>query len=336
MDEKLSQLPAQFLERVRKIVPQKYLSQVEESFLTKRPCTFRANTLKITADELSLNLVREGFELERVEWYADAFILKNRSQKELTETKWYMDGFLYLQSLSSMIPALLLNPQKDEMILDLTAAPGSKTTQIAAMMQNTGKIIANDRSFVRLEKLKANLKMQGVTNVEIKQMPGQILWQAYPEQFDRVLVDVPCSLEGRFTVLDPKSYRDWSLKKVKILTQTQKFLLRSAVSACKVGGTIVYSTCTLGPEENEAMMDWILKKESGVLEIISPNKTFPYSSGGLIEWMHNTYLPQIANSLRMYPSDTSEGFYVAVLRKKQSTIPTHFTPIAFDPRKHRR
>jgi NOL1/NOP2/sun family putative RNA methylase len=324
MQLKLSLLPPQFLDRVRRIVPTEYIHQVESAFMTKRLPTFRANALKISGKELYNKLSQDGFQLDRVKWYEDAFILKNRTQKELMETNEYKNGALYIQSLSSMIPALLINPEENDTILDLTAAPGSKTTQLAAQMNNNGKIVANDRSFIRIEKLKANLKNQGVTNVEITQLPGQIIWQEYPEYFDKTLVDVPCSLEGRFSVLDLKSFRDWSTKKVKLLTQTQKFLLRSAVSATKVGGIIVYSTCTLAPEENEAIINWILLKEKDALEVVKPTLFFPSSTFPIREWLGDVYRAEVEQSLRILPSSLYEGFFVAILKKTKSTVSSAF------------
>src|SRR6185503_4177192 len=129
------------------------------------------------------------------------------------------------------------------------------------LMENRGQIIANDMSRVRLYKLAANLKTLGVTNVTTMHMRAQDLWRKFPNVFDKVLADVPCSLEGRFLTTNPKTYKNWSVKKIKILSDHQKHILRSAVSAAKPGATIVYSTCTLAPEENEEVVDWILKKD---------------------------------------------------------------------------
>ncbi len=237
-------------------------------------------------------------------------------QRTLMETELYKNGYLYVQSLSSMIPPLVLNPKPDEKVLDLTAAPGSKTTQIAALMHNTGEILANDKSHVRIYKLKANLELQGVTNTQVTQLPGEILWKKLPEFFDKTLVDVPCSMEGRFYTEDEKSYRDWSTNKVKLLQETQKFLLRSGIGCTKVGGTIVYSTCTLSVEENEEVINWILQKEKGnvVLEQIEINGLPTEKS--IITWRDKKpFDPSIAKTMRILPSELMEGFFVAKLRK---------------------
>ncbi|MEO6509049.1 MAG: RsmB/NOP family class I SAM-dependent RNA methyltransferase, partial [Patescibacteria group bacterium] len=196
----------------------------------------------------------------------------------------------------------------------------SKTTQIAAMMSNKGKIIANDPSRERLFKLKQNIETQHLQNTEIISQDGQSLWRLYPEYFDKVLLDAPCSMEGTFSYLVPKSFSYWSAKKIKVLSKQQKWLLRSAVSCTKPGGTIVYSTCTLSPEENEEVISWILEKEKDTvqLEEISINHIGTYPP--FTSYKNNRFDPEVHNTLRILPSNKMEGFYVAKLRKIRSNI----------------
>src|SRR6266498_2807448 len=239
MDTLCNNLPEKVLQRLEELFSKKELEKVLQSMQIKRLASFRANSLKTTSDVLEQNLKKQNFAIERVSWYKDAFILKNKSIRELTETETYKQGHLYIQNLSSMIPALVLNPQQNDYILDIAAAPGSKTTQLAALMQNSGDIVANDISPKRLYRLKDNLSQTGTTNTRILSLRGESFWKRYPELFDKTLVDVPCSMEGRITCADPKTYQDWSTKKIKQLAKLQKYLLRSAISATKVGGTIV-------------------------------------------------------------------------------------------------
>ncbi|HET9946982.1 MAG TPA: RsmB/NOP family class I SAM-dependent RNA methyltransferase [Patescibacteria group bacterium] len=308
-------LPEKFVQKLTLLTGEKKSQQILESFCNHKPPTFRANTLKITADELEKNLKDEGFHIQRVEWYPNAFILLDQPQKLLTATKWYLEGYLYVQSLSSMIPPLVLDPQKDDLVLDLTAAPGSKTTQIAAMMENSGTIIANDKSRIRLFKLVANLKLQGVTNTQVLQIPGQFLWKKFPQYFDKILVDAPCSMEGRFVCDSPKSYTDWSPRKVEFLEEQQKFLMRSAVSATRKGGIIVYSTCTLSPEENEAVVDWILKKDAGKIQLIDITSPTLPSEQGITSWKNKIFDESLKKTIRIFPTDTMEGFFIAKFQK---------------------
>lgn len=313
-------LPQTFLERIEYIISPEKLEAVLLSFSQKKPTTFRANTIKISPEKLKEELAKQDFLIEEVPWIKNAFLLRNKSQKILAQTDLYKNGYIYLQNLSSMLPPVILDPKPDEKILDITAAPGSKTTQIAALMQNSGEILANDKSRVRLYKLEANLKIQGVTNTQVSCVPGQAIWKKYPEYFDKALVDVPCSLEGTFDCDNPKSYESWSLQKVKSLIQTQRYLLRSAVSATKPGGVIVYSTCTLAPEENEGIIDWILRTEKGALNVEKINLRIGNSMPAVLDWNNKTYDPQIKNTLRVLPSETMEGFFVAKLVKTRSTI----------------
>ena len=312
-------LPQVFLDRLSQIIPPDQLTAVRESFI-RRPTTFRINTLKSNRETLLAKLYGLGFAVEPIDWYVDAFVLRNKSKQELIDTPAYQNGEMYVQGLSSMIPPLVLDPKPGEKICDVAAAPGSKTTQMAALMNNTGEIVANDRSKIRLFKLVANLKLQGVTNVRTSLAEGEALWKRFPEYFDKTLVDVPCSLEGRFDVKNPKSYRDWSLRKVKILSAHQRHLLRSAVSATRVGGVIIYSTCTLSPEENEQVIDWLIDKEPGVIEIEPIVFPVPGLQAGLNGWERNDFTPGIERTMRVIPSEVMEGFYIAKLRKVRSNV----------------
>lgn len=288
-------LPKLFVERLRYIIPASHYQEVLLSFSIKRPTTLRANTLKIKGYKLRKRLADQRILIHPVVGNKDAFTLSNISLRDLEKTEEYQEGLLYVQSLSSMIPVRILDPKPGEKILDIAAAPGSKTTQIGSLMENKGIVVANDTSLVRILKLKANLERQGVTNVTITQKAGQRIWMDYPEYFDRVLADVPCSMEGRFSIYDRDSFKRWSLRNIKKLSHEQKYILRSAVSSTKVGGTIVYSTCTLAPEENEEVIEWILEKEKG--------KVLKEKSQSIL------------------PNKQMEGFYIVKLRKIASTIP---------------
>jgi 16S rRNA (cytosine1407-C5)-methyltransferase len=305
-------LPEDFLSRLKVIYGDNF-QDILNTFEVKKPTTFRVNTLKSTEEEVVTQLKSLGFELEKTD-INNAFILKNKTQRELTETEIYKQGFIYIQGLSSMIPPIILDPQENELILDMCAAPGSKTTQISALMKNTGQIIANDMSKVRLYKLAANIQTLGVTNIKTIHMRAQDLWKKFPNTFDKVLVDVPCSLEGRFSTNYPKSYSQWSIKKVKILSEHQKHILRSAISCAKPGGIIIYSTCTISPEENEEVIDWILKKEKDIrLESVEISGV---KKGDTIrKWEGKEYSQDVSKTLRLTPTDNMEAFFVAKLKK---------------------
>jgi 16S rRNA (cytosine1407-C5)-methyltransferase len=306
-------LPPVFLDRLQKLIPEDKKETVYNSFLHPRVTGIRVNTINTSTKEVLSTLKKQGFSFTPLTWFPDGFIFAG-DKNLLQETEEYKKGKIYFQSLSSMLVPLVLDPHADETILDMCASPGSKTTEIAALMKNTGKIIANDRSRERLFKLRENLKTLEIYNTDVINLPGEMLWRRFPEVFDRVLVDVPCSMEGRFISEVEKTYKDWSPKKSKLLSQMQKNLLRSAVSCTKPGGIIVYSTCTLSIEENEEVVNWILKKEP-TLTVEKISLDIPEEVPGFVEYGKKVFDPRLIHTRRILPSETMEGFFIAKLRK---------------------
>jgi len=312
-------LPIEFLNKLSLFIPKEKLASVSESFDSPKSLTLRVNTVTSNKTDLLSEFKEKNISLKPIDWYEDAFSTTTLS-KTLTALDSYQNGEFYIQGLSSMIPPLVLDPQENEVVLDIAAAPGSKTTQIACLMQNKGEIVANDISRTRLFKLRANLKQQKITNVHITNLAGERMWRKYPEYFDKVLVDAPCSMEGRFTTTDPDSYKDWSLKKVKELSHRQQYLLRSALTATKVGGVVVYSTCTLSPEENEGVIDWLLEKEGDSIEVEKIEIPHLKLSPGIKKWGKHDYNPEVAKTARIYPDEDLEGFFIAKIRKIKTTL----------------
>ncbi len=309
-------LPSPFLEKLDILIPEKNKASVYSSFTTPRKIGVRFNTLKSNTSSLLVTLEKKGFSFSSLSWYPDGFLLEKGEKHALQETEEYKNGELYFQSVSSMLVGVILSPRIDEKILDLTAAPGSKTAQIAALMHNTGEILANDRSRERLFKTKHNLSLLGVTNTRLVLSPGETLWKKHLNEFDKVLLDAPCSMEGRFISGDVDTYKDWSLKKSKLLSKIQRYLLRSSVNAVKPGGVIVYSTCTLSPEENEEVINWILEKETDIsVESISLPDVAHLQ--GVTEWKKKTLHPSLSQTVRILPSEVYEGFFIAKLKKKE-------------------
>ncbi|PWU24064.1 hypothetical protein C5B42_00910 [Candidatus Cerribacteria bacterium 'Amazon FNV 2010 28 9'] len=324
--------PQAFIDRLEQMVGTKKATTVLQALCTPRPISLRANTLRISSQELYRQLTDLGISLEPVPWYEHAFIA-NVDKKTLTTTDAFKTGSFYIQNLSSMIPPLVLTPEPGESVLDVAAAPGSKTSQMAMMMRNEGKIIANELSRARMFKLQKNLQEQSVTNVTLFNKPGELLWRQFLNVFDKVLVDVPCSMEGRFSCDDPSTYEDWSLKENKFLSTRQKGLLRSGIRCARVGATIVYSTCTLSPEENEEVVDWVLEKERETVELVPISIPHLSVEPGLTHFGKKNYAPQIVNCARIWPSISPllteegvgggvapmEGFFVAAFRKMKES-----------------
>lgn len=275
-----------------------------------RNTTLRVNTIKYNIQDLMTQLKINNIKFERVSWYNDGLVLKNRAEKDIQKLDIYNEGNIYIQSLSSMIPPLVLAPKSGDKVLDLTAAPGSKTTQLAALMKNTGEIIANELDTIRFERLKYNIEKQEATIVKSINSRGEKLGEKYPEYFDKVLLDVPCSGEGRFIINEPKTYRDWSMKKVNSLVKLQKKLLTSAYKALKKNGVMVYSTCTINKFENELILDWGIKNLG--LKIVDINLAIKDSIHGDNERLDKS----IDKSMKILPSKSMEGFFIAKLKKE--------------------
>ena len=315
MRSEVQKLPELFLERLRKIIPSQKWDAIANTFAEPAPTTFRANSLKVSPEVLREKLEHQGFRLEKVSWYPEAFVLRSGRLRELQETEAYQKGEIYVQSLSSMIPPLALDPKPGERILDLTAAPGSKTTQMACLMKGEGRIVANDNNRIRFFKLKANVELQGAANVELSLRHGESFGREESESFDRVLLDAPCSAEGRFNVHEPASYKYWKSAKIKEMSRKQKGLILSAIRALKPGGTLVYSTCTFAPEENEGVLDWALGKFEGTLQIKKISLPFPNLMSGLIQWEGKSLNPSLRAAVRILPTPLMEGFFTALFQK---------------------
>jgi NOL1/NOP2/sun family putative RNA methylase len=274
----------------------------------ERRTTLRVNTLKYTIRELMEYLNREGIKYERVSWYSDALVLRNANEKDIESLDIYDEGYVYLQSLSSMVPPLVLDPKPGERVLDVTAAPGSKTTQMAAMMDNKGSILANELDPIRTERLKFNVEKQGANIVEVIQGRGEKLHENYEGQFDKVLLDAPCSGEGRFLINDKRTYSSWSLREVQHLSSLQKRLMESAVKCMKSGGVMVYSTCTLNESENEEVLYWA--ENSLGMKIIDAGISLPSAQSAAPRPNSS-----VSKGIRIIPSRDMEGFFVSKLAK---------------------
>lgn len=308
--EMRNRLPKEFMDFLyEKYTPIK-VDQILLGMTEERYTTLRVNTLKYNIQDLMRYFKENNIKFERVPWYNDALVIKNTDERKLQKLEIYEKGYIYIQSLSSMVPPIVLNPKSGEKVLDLTAAPGSKTTELAALMKNEGYILANELDKIRCERLKYNVEKQGAQIIEIVNGRGEKIGNKYPEYFDKVLLDTPCSGEGRFVVGSLATYRDWSPRTVRELTKLQKKLFESAYNALKPNGIMVYSTCTINEDENELILDWALKNFNVKLvdidiEIKDAQKAFDNDKDKLI-----------AKAIRILPSKDTEGFFVAKLVKK--------------------
>jgi 16S rRNA C967 or C1407 C5-methylase (RsmB/RsmF family) len=323
-------LPAPFVERLRSDFPQAdgITDRLLAATALDLPRGLRLNPLRGELDQTIRELDELGIESTPVGWAPWARVIPRTSSRAITETEAWREGRVVLQSLTSMLAVMGLAPRPGERILDLCAAPGGKTALIAAMVENDAQIIANDRSRTRCMRMRAMIRMLGA-EAAIRTSPGERIPFRDHGTFDRVLVDAPCSGEGRFRSDDPGSHEKWSVKGVRRLASVQKSLLHAAIQAVRPGGVIVYSTCTLGREENEAILDRALTRYGEGPTGMSLDPLPPELPDGLalldppLDPSNSSAAPsEIA--LRRYGSNprgapeqaAMEGFFVARLRRR--------------------
>jgi len=279
----------------------------------KRPLlqSFRVNTLKAKRDEILLLL--KDLKIKSLPFYNNGFLLqeKTRFGNHITHNL----GMIYIQEIASMIPVVVLDPKPDEVVLDLCAAPGSKTTQIAQSMENSGLLVANEINRKRAQGLIHNIKRCGLLNEAVIILRGQRIDKILPDYFDRILIDAPCSAEGTIRKSKAVLYH-WGLKNIQRMAKIQKGLIVSGFRALQPGGTMVYSTCTLAPEENEGVVAYLLDRfpEAEIMPITIPNfKIRP----GIIKWQGETFDKRLKSCARILPQDNDTApFFIARIIKR--------------------
>jgi len=300
-----------FIERYRNILGEE-LETFLEFCLKPLRRSIRINTLKISKEEF-LERAR-GWDLKRIPWIEFGFWVI-RPEYEIGNTLEHQLGYFYVQEAASMVPPIVLDPKKGEFVLDLCASPGSKTTQMAQMMENKGIIVANDLTIERMKPLISNLQRCGVLNTVVTREDGRIFSRKVKQKFDKVLVDAPCSATGAIR-RNMEIVRMWNPNMIRGLSKLQKALIVSGFDCLKSGGTLVYSTCTLEPEENEEVVDHLLKvRDNAELEKIKVDNL--KSRKGLTEWNGKKFENTLKRTIRIYPQDNdTEGFFVAKVVKE--------------------
>ncbi len=272
----------------------------------------RINTLKKDMDTIKSRL-SEKWTLKEVPWCKEGFWIKYRDGErfDVGNLAEHQLGYIYVQDPASMLPAIVLNPQPGDLVLDTCAAPGSKTSQLAQYMNNEGLLVANDADGKRLSALGINLQRCGVSNAVITRMKAQQIKQ---KNFDKILVDAPCSGTGTIR-RNYKIMNMYSYGLVKRLAKEQYSLLKNAFELVKEGGVVVYSTCTLEPEENEGIVSKLLEEYSDAdLEDIELDIK---RQKPILGFQEKTYDSRVERCLRIHPQDNdTEGFFVAKIRKK--------------------
>ncbi len=272
-----------------------------------RRTTLRVNTLKITKNDLLQRLRAKGFELMGFPGMPDALICTSEDTP-VSKTIEHFLGLFYIQSAASMLPPTVLNPNPGEFILDISSAPGSKTTQIAQLLNNRGAIIANDWDGQRIKILAHNIDRMGIHNSAMVNMGGERIGNLLPETFDKILVDAPCSSLG---VLYKAAKAVDNLKYLGRFAYIQEQLLMSAIKALRVGGEIIYSTCTISLEENEYVLNAILSKYPVRLDKVNLPPSIMTADALSLPGQADLSLAR-----RVLPSELNpEGFFIARIVK---------------------
>ena len=307
-----------FVERIENLIGENDAKEFFEICYTPTPNSIRCNTLKIKPEELKKRLEEYNWKIKQpFKEFPEIMIIESAIKPgEIGNSKEHLLGYFYVQEISSMLPMLTLQPSPEELILDLCASPGSKTTQAAAMMQNTGTIIANEISMGRLGILNSNLERCGVANAIVTRKEGSALCKTFLKKsqvrFDKILVDAPCSGEGTLRK-SPKTFQIWNENMIKKIAGVQRKLSEDAIRILKPNGIMIYSTCTLAPEEDEMIVENLLQKFDIEIEGINlPLKTRP----GITEWGGKKLNPELKKCLRLYPQDNNtDGFFVTKIKK---------------------
>lgn len=308
-------LPAPFRQRLERIVPAQHLARVQESFCQARLPSFRINTLKATVDEVLQELQTSDIICHRFSWLNEACWVALEDRSRLTHHHLAESGAIYLHNISSMFASAATDALPDQTVLDLAAAPGGKTLHIAAMMNGTGTLSAVEPIRNRFFKLKENLKRAGADFVKCYMLDGRQVAAKTGPRFDHVLLDAPCSSEARFHSEKPETFDKWSLRKVAECRRKQKGLIKSAFQALQPGGTLIYSTCSFAPEENEATVASLLKKFGDHCQVLPLEMPFDNWQPGLTQWEDLSFPESIQHCRRILPTDHYNALFVAKIFK---------------------
>ena len=265
-------------------------------YAVRRPVTFRVNLLKSAQEEVESGCAALGIEIERA-CVPSAYIVKNMREREIAQTPLYQEGKIYLQSLSSMLPPFLLAPKENENILDMTAAPGGKTSLLSALSGGRALLTACEKDKIRAERMRYNFKKLSVPRTNVLVQDALTLDEFF--RFDKILLDAPCSGSGTLT---PNTETKISEKLIENSVKLQEKLLKKALKLLKSGSIMVYSTCSVLRQENEEVLKKVLK--GGEAELMPIELPFEVSR-----------LKSMPNTLLVPPDDLFEGFFCALIRK---------------------
>ena len=283
------------------------IERILEGYRAQRNVTLRANTLSSSKDEVANELDGAGIAWSGVDWYADAFVIENARERQIWDLPIYEEGKVYLQSLSSMLPPIALEARANEDVLDMCAAPGGKTSQIAALSGNRAHLTACEMHAPRADKLEYNLAKLGARNVVVMRTDARRMDEFF--RFDRILVDAPCSGSGTLKLDNPNGLARFTPKLIEKSKKSQRALLSKALTLMKAGSTLVYSTCSILEEENESIVRDCLSKarRQGTFEL----KPLTFACMEAIPTLPSA----LDEALVVCPTELYEGFFMVRIER---------------------
>ena len=280
---------------------QELLEKIKKGYFQDRLTTLRVNTLKTKKEKIKNVFEEKGIKYKEINWYNDALIIENVKEEEIRKLEIYENGEIYLQSLSSMIPPIILNPKPEENILDMASAPGGKTTQMSALSNGKAFITACEKNKIRAERLKYNIEKQGTKRITIMTEDARKLDDFF--SFDKILLDAPCSGSGTINIKDEKIKNIFTDELIKRSTKVQEELLMKAIKLLKPEQEMVYSTCSILKQENEEIVKKVLNKTKSKIVPIPELEGIP------------TLPVTIEGTMCVMPTELYEGFFVAKIKK---------------------
>lgn len=296
-------IPEFLIEEIKKYYSDENAFKIIRGYSNNRPTTFRVNTIKSTNEEIEKELEKNNIHFEKYNKIPGAYIIKSE-QINIEQLDIYIDGKIYVQSLSSMLPPIFMNPLEEKDILDMAAAPGGKTTQIAALTNNKANITACEMNNIRAQRLKYNIEKQGANSVYVMQIDSRRINNMF--SFDQILLDAPCSGSGTLNGNDTNSEKNFTRKLIEKSIKTQTELLDKALRILKSGHEMVYSTCSILKCENEEIIKKVLNKYDAEIVPIDISKM------GELPILPTT----IEGTICLYPNEFFEGFFIAKIKKK--------------------
>ena len=279
---------------------QELLEKIKKGYFQDRLTTLRVNTLKTEKEKIKNVFEEKGIKYKEINWYNDALIIEN-VKEEIRKLEIYENGEIYLQSLSSMIPPIILNPKPEENILDMASAPGGKTTQMSALSNGKAFITACEKNKIRAERLKYNIEKQGTKRITIMTEDARKLDDFF--SFDKILLDAPCSGSGTINIKEEKIKNIFTDELIKRSTKVQEELLMKAIKLLKPEQEMVYSTCSILKQENEEIVKKVLNKTKSKIVPIPELEGIP------------TLPVTIEGTMCVMPTELYEGFFVAKIKK---------------------